>query len=196
MRRRGVVVAALTLLGSPWASVPSRAATGMEVECTSNVVSSFPPQPGDAEHHSKVTVVDIYDPCTSTDATLKSGRRHLGPSQMDSCNAPAAATPGRDEIVWNNGNVSTWEYTRDATESNGSATVHQRGKITAGEFTGDTADEDLTVVLPGAYVFAGALRVPPRRQLGGDGGDRGADPCTVAQGQEKSATGRLQIRRS
>jgi hypothetical protein len=141
-------------------------------------------------------VVDIYDPCTSTDAALKSGKRHLESPQMDSCNAKAVATPGTDEIIWNNGKVSTWEYTSEATETNGSATVHQRGKITAGEFAGDTANEDLTVVLPGAYLFEGALRVPPRRELHGDVRDRAAENCEVPEGQEKSATGRLQISKS
>jgi hypothetical protein len=169
----------------------------MDVDCTSNVDASFAPGLTD-------TVVDTYDPCTSTDSTLKAGKRHLAYSPMDSCSPQVTTTTGTDEIVWNNGKVSTWEYTREVTESNGSVAIHQKGKITAGLFAGDSANEDLTVLLPGAYVHDGASRVPSGREDHADVPDRAPNDCATAEGgsggggpaERRLATGRLQIGKS
>lgn len=146
MRRMGVLVAVLTLLGCPWASGTSDAATVMDVDCTSNVEGSFSPG---------TTFVDIYDPCKSTDSTLKSGKRH----------PQLTGTTGKEDIVWNNGAVSTWEYTREVMPANGSVRVHQEGTITAGLFAGDHAVEDLTVLLPGVYLGASEEPTLPRRYV-------------------------------
>jgi len=155
VRRLGVLVAAVTLLGCPWVSGAADAAAVMDADCTSNAEGSFSPG---------TTVVDIYDPCKSTDSTLKSGKRH---PQM-------AGTAGKEDIVWNNGAVSTWEFKRDVMMANGSVRIHQEGTITAGLFAGDHAVEDLTVVIPAAYLGAAEEPTVPRRYV---------------------ATGRLQIGR-
>jgi len=103
MHRRAVVVAALALFWSPWPSLSSRAATALDVDCTSNVRSSFPPELGKTDQQSKVAIVDTYSPCTASDSTLKSGTRHLEYAQTGSCSTKATATPATDEILWNNG---------------------------------------------------------------------------------------------
>jgi hypothetical protein len=118
----------------------------MDVDCTSNAEGSFSPG---------TTVVDIYDPCKSTDSTLKSGKRH----------PDMAGTTGTEDIVWNNGAVSTWAFKRDVMMANGSVRIHQEGTITAGLFAGDHAVEDLTVVIPAAYLGASEEPIVPRRYL-------------------------------
>ena len=180
MRRRSVVVA-LTLFGCPWASVSSQAAEiVMDVECTSSVKSSFPP------NTERQTVVDTYAPCTSTDSTLKSGTRHLASSLLDLCNIALTQSPGKDEIVWNNGTVSTWEYAREVSLTYGSVTIHQTGKITAGAFVGDSAAEYLGIIIPGFFLSGGT-----------SGGAGGPNSCETAEGETHTfATGKLQIIRS
>ena len=179
MRRLVALVAVLTLPGGAWASASADTATVIDVACTANVDGSPP------------GLTDIYHPCTSTDPTLSSGRRHATPSPIGSCSPEARGSTGTDYIVWSNGQVSTWEYTRDVAPANGSLRIHQEGTITAGLFAGDHAVEDLTVVLPGAYLRAGAVDQRPRE-------------CQTADGEAKEplvpgryvATGTLQISRS
>jgi hypothetical protein len=178
MRRLVLLVAALTLPGAPWASASTDTATVVDVACTSNVDGSPP------------GLTDIYHPCTSTDSTVSAGRRHVTPSPVGSCSPEANGNTGKDYIVWSNGQISTWEYTRDVSPANGSARIHQEGTITSGLFAGDHAVEDLTVVLPGAYLHAGAAGQSP-------------DECQTAEGETKGplvpgryvATGTLQISR-
>lgn len=179
MRRLVVLAAVLALLGCPGASAASDTAAVVDVTCTSNVDGSPP------------GLTDIYHPCTSTDPTLSSGRRHLGPSPSGSCSPEVRGDTGRDYIVWSNGQVSTWEYKRDVMMANGSLRIHQEGTITAGLFAGDRAVEDLTVVLPGAY-------------LHGSLSDQGPDGCQTEEGGTPPeplvpgrylATGTLQISR-
>jgi hypothetical protein len=180
MRRRSVVVA-LTLFGCPWAAVSSQAAEMiMDVECSSSVKSSFPP------NTERQTVVDSYAPCTSTDSTVKSGTRHLASSLLDLCNVALTEGSGADEIVWNNGTVSTWEYTREVSLTYGSVMIHQTGMITAGAFVGDSATEYLGIVIPGFFLSRGT-----------SGGAGGPDSCEAAEGETHTfATGKLQIIRS
>jgi hypothetical protein len=177
MRRLVVVVAALALLGCPGPPASADTTTVVDASCTSNVDASSPGLPA------------IYHPCASTDSTLSSGRRHLGPSPSGTCSPEAKGNTGKDYIVWNNGHVSTWEYTRDVSMTNGSVRIHQEGTITAGLFAGDLAVEDLTVVLPGAY-----LRDPIS--------DQSPTDCQTAEGDTSPeplipgrylATGKLQI---
>ncbi|MGH9042075.1 MAG: hypothetical protein ACRDZ3_17790 [Acidimicrobiia bacterium] len=205
MRRVGVLVAALTLLGCPWASAASDAA--MDVDCTSNVDASLSPGPAEAEGQSVTTVVDKYDPCTSTDSTLKSGRRHLHYFPTDSCSPNVTTTTGTEDIVWNNGQVSTWEYTREVAMANGSVTIRQKGKITAGLFAGDNANEELTVLIPAVYLSGRVVSsAPPGREGHGDVADGDPDSCQTADSETKPggggaadrrlATGRLQISKS
>ena len=170
----------LTLLCGPWAPVSSQAAEIIvDVECTSSVKSSFPPNAG------QQPVVDTYAPCTSSDSTLKSGTRRLASSLLDLCNIALTESPGKDEIVWNNGTVSIWEYRREVSLTYGSIMIHQTGKITAGAFLGDSATEYLGIVIPGFFLSIGAA---------GDGGSNG---CETAEGDTHTfATGKLQIIRS
>ena len=179
MRRLAALVAALTLLGCPGASASPDTASVVDVSCTSNVDGSPP------------GLTDIYHPCTSTDPTVSSGRRQLGPSPGGTCSPEAKGNTGKDYIVWSNGQVSTWEYTRDVMMANGSLRIHQEGTITAGLFAGDRAVEDLTVVLPGAYLHGSLAHQSP------------AD-CQTAEGEGPPeplipgrylATGSLQISR-
>ena len=94
--------------------------------------------------------------------------------------------PGKDEIVWNNGTVSTWEYTREVSLTHGSVTIHQTGKITAGAFVGDSATEYLGIVIP-AFFLSGGTSV----------GVGGPNSCETAEGDTHTfATGKLQIIRS
>jgi hypothetical protein len=180
MRRRSVVVA-LTLFACPWPSASSQAGEiVVDVECTSSVKSSVPP---DTERQ---TVVDTYAPCTSSDATLKSGTRRVASSLLDGCTMALTESPGQDEIVWDNGTVSTWEYTREVSLTYGSVTIHQTGKITAGAFVGDSATEYLGVIIPGLFLSGGA-----------PGGAGGLDRCETAEGETHTfATGKLRITRS
>jgi|SRR5688572_7251704 hypothetical protein len=179
MRRLVVLVAALALLGCPVASASADTVTIVDVSCTSNVDGSPP------------GATDIYHPCSSTDPTVSSGHRQFAPSPVGSCNPEVKGNTGKDYIVWSNGQVSTWEYTRDVMMANGSLRIHQEGTITAGLFAGDRAVEDLTVVLPGAYLH-GSLP------------DRSADECQTAEGGGAPqplvpgrylATGKLEISR-
>jgi hypothetical protein len=140
MRRLVVLIAALALLGCPGASASSDSGTVVDVTCTSNVDGSPP------------GLTDIYHPCTSTDPTVSYGTRHFGPSPSGTCSPEVKGSTGKDYIIWGNGQVSTWEYTRDVMMANGSVRIHQEGMITAGLFAGDRAVEDLTVVLPAAYL--------------------------------------------
>lgn len=180
MRRRSVVVA-LTLLGCPWASTSSQAAEiVVDVACTSSAKSSFPPNP------ERQTVVDTYAPCTSTDSTLESGTRRVGSSPLDLCNLALTESSGKDEIVWNNGTGSTWEYTREVSLTHGSVMIHQTGKITAGAFVGDTATEYLGIVIPALFLSGGT-----------SGRAGGPNSCETAEGETHTfATGKLQIIRS
>lgn len=180
MRRRSVVMA-LTLSWFPWAPVSSEAAENIiDVECTSTLKSSFPP------NTERQTVVDTYGPCTSTDSALKSGTRHLESSLLDSCNIAFTESLGKDEIVWNNGTVSTWEYTREVSLTHGSVMIHQTGKITAGAFVGNSATEYLGIIIPGLFLSGGA-----------SGGAGGPNSCETAEGGTHTfATGKLQITRS
>ncbi len=177
MRRLVVLVAALTLLGCPGASASSDTAGIVDVTCTSNVEDGL---------------TDTYNPCTSTDSTVSSGRRHLAPSPNGTCGPEAKGTTGKDFIVWSNGQVSTWEYTRDVSLTNGSVRIHQEGTITAGLFAGDHAVEDLTIILPAAYLRGGLS-------------DQRPDDCQTADGEASPepllpgrylATGELRISRS
>jgi hypothetical protein len=102
---------------------------------------------------------------------------------LDLCNIAVTGSPGTDEIVWNNGAVSTWEYTREVSLTHGSVTIHQTGKITAGAFAGDAATEYLGLVIPGFFLSRGA--------------SAGATRCETAEGETHTfATGKLQIIRS
>ena len=179
MRRLVVLVAALTLLGCPGASASPKTATVVDVTCTSNVDGSPP------------GLTDIYHPCASTDATLSSGSRHLGPSPSGSCSPEVKGNTGKDYIVWNNGQVSTWEYTRDVMMANGSVRIHQEGTITAGLFAGDRAVEDLTVVLPAAYLHGSLSDQSPADCQTAEGG---GPPKPLIPGRYV-ATGSLQISR-
>ena len=180
MRRRSVVVA-LTLVWFPWAPVSSEAAeTVVDLECTSSVQSSFPPNTG------RQTIVDTYGPCTSTDSTLTSGTRHLESSLLDSCTMALTESPGEDQILWNNGTVSTWEYTREVSLRYGTVTIHQTGKITAGAFVGHSATEYLGIIVPALFLSGGT-----------SGGTGGPSSCETAEGETHTfATGKLQITRS
>ena len=179
MRRLVVLVAALTLLGCPGASASPETATVVDVTCTSNVDGSPP------------GLTDIYHPCASTDATLSSGSRHLGPSPSGSCSPEVKGNTGKDYIVWNNGQVSTWEYTRDVMMANGSVRIHQEGTITAGLFAGDRAVEDLTVVLPAAYLHGSLSGQSPADCQTSEGS---GPPKPLIPGRYV-ATGSLQISR-
>jgi hypothetical protein len=178
MRRLVVLVAALALLGCPRASAAPEGATVARVTCTSNLDGSPP------------GLTDIYHPCTSADPTLSYGTRHFGPSPSGTCSPEVkGGNTGVDYIVWNNGQASTWEYTRDVMMANGSLRIHQEGTITGGLFAGDRAVEDLTVVLPAAYLH-GALsdqRSADCRTAEGDG-----PPEPLIAGRYV-ATGSLQI---
>ena len=180
MRRQSVVVA-LTLFGFPWMSAASPAAEPViEVECTSSVKSFFPP------NTERQTVFDTYAPCKSTDPTLKSGTRHLESSLLDPCDLTVTESLGKDQIVWNNGAVSTWEYTRDVSLTHGSVIIHQTGKITAGAFAGNSATEYFGIIIPGFFLSGGT-----------SGGIDGAGSCERAEGGTHTvATGKLQITRS
>jgi hypothetical protein len=179
MRRLSVFTAGLALFAGPWATVSARADPAMDVVCSSTVRVFYSPGQSDG-----VTAVDTYDPCESTDSTLISGKRHLQSSSTDTCNTKASGAPGKEEIVWSNGKVSTWEYTKEVEQSNGSIIIHQKGKITAGEFVGDSANEDLTLHLPGAYLHGAFANGDPNN-------------CPAPQGgTDPAATGRLQIGRS
>jgi len=176
MRRLSVFTASLALFAGPWTMLSAQADPVMDVVCSSTVRAFYSPGQTDA-----VTAVDTYDPCESTDSTLISGKRHLQSSSTDTCNTRASGVPGTEEIVWSNGKVSTWEYTKEVEPGNGSIIVHQRGKITAGEFAGDSANEDLTLHLPGAYLRGAFANGDP-------------SSCQAPQGgTDPVATGRLQI---
>jgi hypothetical protein len=179
MRRLVVLVAALTWVVCPWASASADTATVVDVTCTSNVDGSPP------------GLTDIYHPCTSTDPTVSYGTRHLGPSPSGTCSPEVKGNTGRDYIVWSNGQASTWAYTRDVMMANGSVRIHQEGTIIAGLFAGDRAVEDLTVVLPAAYL-QGSLsdQSPAECQTAGGGGP----PEPLIPGRYV-ATGSLQISR-
>jgi len=179
MRRLCVFTAGLALFAGPWTTVPAHAETVMDVVCSSTVKAFYSPGQTDT-----VTAVDTYDPCESTDSSLISGKRHLQSSSTDTCNTKAGGTPGKEQIVWSNGKVSTWEYTKEVEPGNGSIIIHQKGKITDGEFAGDSANEDLTLHLPGAYLHGASPN-----------GD--AANCPAPQGgTDPVATGRLQISKS
>lgn len=179
MRRLVALVAGLTLLGGQGAPASAETAMVVDVTCTSNVDGSPP------------GLTDIYHPCTSTDATLSSGRRHLGPSPSGSCSPEVKGNTGKDYIVWSNGQVSTWEYTRDVMMANGSVRIHQEGTITAGLFAGDRAVEDLTVVLPGAYLHGGLSDQSPADCETAEGG---TPPKPLVPGRYV-ATGSLHLSR-
>jgi len=179
VRRLVVVVAALTVLGCQGAPASADTAPVVDVSCTSNVDGSPP------------GLTDIYHPCTSSDSTVSSGSRHLGPSPSGTCSPEAKGNTGTDYIVWSNGQVSTWEYTRDVSMANGSVRIHQEGPITAGLFAGDRAVEDLTVVLPGAYLRGSISDQSPADCQTAEGG---TPPEPLIPGRYL-ATGKLEISR-
>jgi len=179
MRRLSVLTTGLALFAAPWTIVSAHADPGADVVCSSTVRAFYSPGQTDT-----VTAVDTYDPCESVDSTLVSGKRPLQSSSTDTCNTKASGAPGKEEIVWSNGKVSTWEYTKEVEPGNGSIIIHQKGKITAGEFAGDSANEDLTVHLPGAYLHGAFTNGDPNNCQAPQGG---TDPV---------ATGRLQISKS
>ena len=75
--------------------------------------------------------------------------------------------------------------------ANGSVRIHQEGTITAGLFAGDRAVEDLTVVLPAAYLHGSLSDQSPADCQTSEGG---GPPKPLIPGRYV-ATGSLQITR-
>ena len=145
-----------------------------------------PPQPVDPYGRSKLEAEQLLRDLAGQGAIRVSALRLplvYGPE--------VKGNTGKDYIVWSNGQVSTWEYTRDVMMANGSVRIHQEGTITAGLFAGDRAVEDLTVVLPGAYLRGSLSDQRPAECQTTEGGP---PPEPLVPGRYV-ATGSLQITR-
>lgn len=161
MRRRLVMLACSGILGlgvvGGFAVTPAAAAGAADVTCAgteSGVIS-----PGLLLTPQTVTVTStrILSPCLSTDPSLTAGIDSSTVTAVRSCLNLDSAHSGVTEIVWNNGQASTFAFNATVANPAGEAVVTFTGTITRGEFTGDTA----VMVITSATLNVLACLAPP-----------------------------------
>ncbi|MFF4403717.1 hypothetical protein ACFY2W_33460 [Streptomyces sp. NPDC001262] len=103
--------------------------------------------------------VDTFPHCVSTDRTLTSSQPVIADTDLVlSCLKPFFTGPLTFTLVWNNGRTSAFSGTTATNSTGGNLISTFTGKVTAGEFQGDSAE----------FVFdAGQLNMQQCAQPGG-----------------------------
>ncbi len=122
---------------------PARAGVN-DAACSGTSQVTYSPGLTETERPTTISGDYAYTGCSSPDKTLTSGKGHFEYQHVRSYHTNVSGAPGRVVITWSNSKTSTFDYTKSVTESNGAATVHLQGTITAGEFAGDNAVQDVT----------------------------------------------------
>ena len=148
MRRAPAVVALiLAMCGTAMAPYTAHAASG-SVTCAGTETVSYQPGLLITPQTSHVVVTGIMAPCTSSDAGITAGNYQESFSTTLSCSTLLAGRTGTRVFHWSNGQSSTFTFNRALNNVGGQTTVTFTGDIVSGEFSGDTAVEQVTFVTP------------------------------------------------
>ena len=139
--RAWVVVLAIGLGGIGGAvSATARAADSDDLTCNGTEHVTFTPGLTNEPRATKVVIDRTFRPCSSNDKALSSGVSHDEHQATLSCSDQPHAVSGTNDIRWDNGRASTFDFTGTSQEANGSGTGSGTGKITKGEFANDSVD--------------------------------------------------------
>jgi hypothetical protein len=161
MKRRLILLMSATLLGlgalAGIAVTPAHAAGLLDVTCAGTESATY--SPGLLLVPRPVTIASskILSTCVSTDPTLTAGISDSVLHEVRGCLSVDNASSGIAELVWDNGQASTFAFNATASNPLGEAVVTLTGTITFGEFTGDTA----VMVIASATLNVPACLFPP-----------------------------------
>jgi hypothetical protein len=112
--------------------------------------------------------------CVSTDPDIRAGANVIRDQREKSCLTLDSNASGVTTFSWNNGETSTFAFSRTASNPVGQAVVTYEGTITGGEFTDDTAVMVITNVTlnllgclapPGVTSVAGTVELAITGQI-------------------------------
>jgi hypothetical protein len=161
VKRRLIMFACAGIVGlgamAGFAVTPAHAAGLTDVTCAGTESGVISPGLLLTPRTVTVTSTKIFSPCVSTDPSLTAGLSSSTVTGIRSCLNLDSAHSGVAELVWNNGQASTFAYNATASNPAGQAVVTFTGTITFGEFTGDTA----VMVITSATLNVLACLAPP-----------------------------------
>jgi hypothetical protein len=147
MRLRALLSAA-ALIGAA-VLVPTDAhAVAADVTCTGTETVNYQPGLLLSSQQVHVAVNGILAPCVSSNPAVTAGTYLPAFSATLSCATLLSGLPGTRVFQWSDGKSSTFTYSRTLNSVGGQLTVTFTGTITAGEFAGDTAVEQVVFVTP------------------------------------------------
>jgi hypothetical protein len=120
------------------------------VSCTGTETAGYNPGLSLSSHTTNVSVNGILEACASSDPTVTSGSYTQHFSAALSCTTLFAGLDASRVLQWSNDRTSTFNYTRTLNNVGGQTTVTFTGVITAGEFAGDTAVQQVVFATPDA----------------------------------------------
>lgn len=136
-------------LGGVGGSFSSTArAANDDVSCGGTEHVTFTPGLTNQPRATKVVIDRSFRPCSSTDQALTTGTTHDEHQAVLSCDNSSHAVSGTNDVKWDNRRTSTFDFTGTSQENNGSGWESGKGKVTRGEFAGDSVEWVVTVTDP------------------------------------------------
>jgi len=147
MRLR-VLLSTAALVGAAVLVPTGAQAVSADVTCTGTETVSYQPGLLLTSQKVRVAVTGILAPCDSSDPAITAGTYLPAFDATLSCATLLSGLPGIRVFQWSDGKSSTFTYNRTLNSVGGQLTVTFTGVITAGEFAGDTAVEQVVFVTP------------------------------------------------
>jgi hypothetical protein len=149
IRRALASAAALATVAAVSLVTPLTAhASGLDVTCLGSAGITYSPGLQTTAQTVTATGSNTYDLCLSTDDTLDSGTSGGTITGSLSCDSLLTPSTGTKIYHWDNGETSTFSYSRTATRVLAQSVITFTGTVTEGEFAGDGVIEVDTGLTP------------------------------------------------
>lgn len=149
MRKAPAAIAlTVALTGTTAVSASVAHAAPVDVTCAGTETATYHPGVRLTPQSVHVAVTGILAPCTSSNPAITAANYTESFTATLSCQTLLAGRTGTRVFHWSNGQSSTFTFNRTLNNAGGQVTVTFTGNITAGQFAGDTAVEQVVLVSP------------------------------------------------
>ena len=148
MRKLPVLLAPAVLLAAAVVAAPAAHAVSADVTCAGTAVVHYSPGLLLTTQTVQVSATAVLAPCVSSDGAITAGNYQTTLTADLSCLNLLSGRSGVTVFHWSNGRSSTFAFNRNLTNAGGQTTITFTGDITAGEFAGDTAVEQIVFATP------------------------------------------------
>lgn len=126
-------------------AAPQAHADPVDLACVGTRTVTWSPGLTLVERDVTTNISTIYGSCTSPVAPeITSGTSFGSFQETSSCLTGLQPAAGQTTIHWNTGETSTFSFNVTITRVGGNAVITSTGAITAGKFTGSTAEQVVT----------------------------------------------------